>query len=103
MRSSRQLEHASQRQLEWLWLVRKLTPALHTIAPLRKEHFQALTRVGSALTRLGKKLDLVGRACLAMDGSQCKTVHSKARNCTETKLPPLLTHIHEKIDTSLQA
>ena len=40
IRSSRKLEHASQRKLELLWLLRKLTPDCKTIADFRKEHPQ---------------------------------------------------------------
>jgi len=102
IRSSRKLEHESQRNLELMWLLRKLTPDFKTIADFRKEHPQALKRVCREFTLLCKKLDLFGREFIAIDGSKFKAVNSKARNFTEKKLQNLLKHIHEKIDTYLK-
>jgi transposase len=99
IRSSRKLAHESQRQLELRWLLHKLTPPFKTIAAVRKENSQALKGVCRAFTILCKTLDLFGQELIAIDGSKFKAVNSKARNFTEKKLPNLLKHIHEQIDT----
>jgi transposase len=99
IRSSRKLAHESQRQLELRWLLHKLTPNFKTIADVRKANSQALKGVCRAFTILCKTLDLFGQELIAIDGSKFKAVNSKARNFTEKKLPNLLKHIHEQIDT----
>ena len=47
-------------------------------------------------------MDLFRRELIAIDGSKCKAVNSKARNFTEKKLQNLLKQINEKIDTYLK-
>ena len=102
IRSSRKLEHESQRNLELMWLLQKLTPDFKTIADFRKENSQALKGVCREFTVLCKALDLFGRELIAIDGSKFKAVNSKARNFTEKKLQNLLKHINEKIDAYLK-
>jgi transposase len=58
IRSSRKLERKSQRNLELMWLLHKLTPDFKTIADFRKEHPQALKGVCRECTVLCKTLDL---------------------------------------------
>jgi transposase len=74
IRSSRKLEHESQRNLELRWLLHKLTPDCKTIADFRQEHAQALKGVCRACTILGKTLDLFGRELMALDGSQLLSI-----------------------------
>jgi transposase len=102
IRSSRKLEHESQRNLELMWLLHKLTPDFKTIADFRKENLQALQAVCREFTVLCKTLDLFGRELIAIDGSKFKAVNSKARNFTEKKLQNLLKQINEKIDIYLK-
>jgi len=82
--------------------LRKLTPDFKTIADFRKDHPQARKHVCRACTILCKKLDLVGRALIALDGRKCKAVNSKARNFSEKKLQQLLPHSNDKIETYLK-
>jgi transposase len=102
IRSSRRLEHETQRNIEVMWLVRQLTPDFKTLADFRKENAQALKHVCREFTLLCKKLDLFGRELLAIDGSKVKAVNSKARNFSEKKLQPLLQHINDRIDAYLK-
>jgi len=102
IRSSRKLEHASQRNLELMWLLQKLTPALKTIADFRKAHPHALKGVCREFTVLCKTLELFGRELIAIDGSKFKAVNSTSRNFTEKKLQNLLKQINEKINIYLK-
>ena len=102
IRSSRKLEHESQRNLELMGLLQKLTPDFKTIADFRKEKSQALKGVCRACTVLCKALDLFGRELIALDGSKCKAVNRQARNLTEKQWQHLLKHINEKIDAYLK-
>ena len=102
IRSSRKLEHETQRNIEVMWLLRKLTPDFKTIADFRKDNPQALKQVCREFTLLCKKLDLFGRELIAIDGSKFKAVNSKARNFSEKKLQQLLQHINDRIDAYLK-
>jgi transposase len=102
IRSSRKLEQETHRNVELMWLLRKLTPDFKTIADFRKDNGVALRRVCQEFTLLCKRLDLFGRELIAIDGSKFKAVNSKDRNFSETKLKQLLKHIHEKIERYLK-
>ena len=99
LRASRKLAHDSQRNLEWRWWLRQLTPDFKTIADFRNENAQALQGGCRDFTLLCQTLARFGRELIAMDGSQCKAVNSNARNFTEKKWQHLRKHIHEKIAT----
>ena len=86
LRSSRKLEHESQRNLELMWLLRKLIPDFKTIADFRKENAQALKGVYRAFTLLCKTLDLFGRDLIAIDGSKFKAVNSNNTFANYAKL-----------------
>jgi transposase len=102
IRSSRKLEQETHRNVELMWLLRKLTPDFKTIADFRKDNARALKEVCREFTLLCKQLDLFGRELIAIDGSKFKAVNSKDRNFSEPKLKQLLKHINEKIETYLK-
>jgi transposase len=102
LRASRTLEHETQRNIEVMWLWRQLTPDFKTMADLRKDNPQALQHVCREFTLLCKKLDLLGRDLMAIDGSKCKAVKSKARHFSEKKLQHLLQHLNDTIDAYLK-
>lgn len=70
VRSSRMLERESQRNIEVMWLVRKLAPDFKTIADFRKDNLAAIKSVCREFTLLCKKLELFGGELVAVDGSK---------------------------------
>ena len=48
LRSSRQLERACQRDLEAIWLMRRMTPDYRTIAAFRHDNPEAIIATGAA-------------------------------------------------------
>ena len=102
IRSSRKLEHETHRNVELMWLLRRLRPAFKTIADFRKDHSQALKQVCREFTLLCKRLDLFGQELIAIDGSKFKAGTSKERNFGEKKLTRLLQQINEKIHAYLK-
>jgi transposase len=98
IRSSRRLETESKRNLEAIWLLRKLSPDHKTIASFRKDNLKALKNVFKDFVTLCVKLDLYGKELAAIDGSKFKAVNSKYRNFTKEKLKDRLARIDEKID-----
>lgn len=103
IRSSRKLERESQRNVELMWLLRKLSPDHKTIANFRKDNRKALPEVFKSFTRLCRELNLYGRELVGIDGSKFRAVNGKDRNFTEAKLKQRLQWIEEKIEKYLQA
>ncbi|MDI6886286.1 MAG: IS1182 family transposase [archaeon] len=98
IRSSRWLEKESKRNIELMWLLKKLTPDFKTIADFRKGSHDAIKRVCKEFVILCRKLDLFGGELVAIDGSKFKAVNSKKRNFNEAKLKKKLKEIEEKIE-----
>jgi transposase len=103
IRSSRKLERETKRNVELMWLMRKLTPDHKTIANFRKDNRQALPQVFRQFTGLCRELDLYGRELVGIDGSKFRAVNGKDRNFSEGKLNKRLQWIEEKIEKYLQA
>jgi transposase len=102
LRSSRRLEQETQRNVELLWLLKKLRPDHKTIANFRKNNLEPLRQVCRTFTLLCKKLDLFGAELVAIDGSKFRAVNSKERNFTPDKLKKLIVQIDERVDAYLK-
>jgi transposase len=101
-RSSRQLEKEACRNVELMWLMRKLRPDFKTIADFRRDNPQAIKKVCREFTLWCKRLELFGGELVAIDGSKFQAVNSTKRNFTEKKLRRMIEEIDEKIDQYLK-
>lgn len=101
VRSSRRLEAEAQRNLEVLWLLRKLRPDFKTIADFRKDNGPAIKAVCRQFTLLCRKLELFGGELVAIDGSKFAAQNAKDRNFSQKKLQALLEEIDQRIETYL--
>jgi transposase len=97
-RSSRCLEKESHRNLEVMWLIKKLTPDFKTIADFRKDNKEAIKRVCREFTLLSKHLDLFGGELVAIDSSKFRAVNCKKRNFNQAKLEKRIREIEESIE-----
>ncbi len=102
VRSSRFLEKECKKNVELMWLLKKLTPDFKTIADFRKDNRDAIKNVFKEFIYLCKKLDLFGGELVAIDGSKFKAVNSKKRNFNKAKLKKKLKDIEEKIESYLK-
>ncbi|MCL2410535.1 MAG: IS1182 family transposase [Treponema sp.] len=102
VRSSRRLETESKRNIEVMWLLKKLSPDHKTISRFRHENAEALKNVFRDFVKLCMKLNLYGKELVAIDGSKFKAVNSKDRNFTEGKLTDRLARIEAKIAEYLE-
>jgi len=96
-RSSRGLERECLRNIELIWLMRKLRPDFKTIADFRKDNADAIKKVCREFTLLCKRLELFGREFVAIDGSKFKAQNSKRRNFTAKKLDEVSKELDAKI------
>jgi transposase len=102
LRSSRRLEQETHRNVELMWLLKKLRPDHKTIADFRKNNLKPLRQVCREFTLLCKQLDLFAGELVAIDGSKFKAVNAKERNFTQDKLAQLLQQIDQRVTVYLQ-
>src|SRR5487761_441242 len=102
IRSSRKLDRECHRNLELVWLMKKLTPDFKTIADFRKSNVDCIKLVFKEFVYLCKNLDLFGLELVGIDGSNFKAVNAKDRNFNEKKLLSHLKAINEKIGRYLK-
>ena len=91
VRSSCRLEAESKRNLEVIWLLRRLSPDFKTIADFRRINRAAFRQVFRGFVRLCRELELFGRELVAVDGTRIKAVNSRERNFTKAKLEKALS------------
>jgi transposase len=97
IRSSRRLERECRRNVEVMWLVRRLVPDHKTIAEFRRVNAGALKKVWREFSVLCKELDLFGRELAFIDGTKIQAVNGKDRNFTVERLKKLLPRIEKRI------
>ena len=100
--SSRRLEAETLRNVEVMWLLRRLHPDFKTIAEFRRRNIKALPRLFRELTVLCKKLDLFGAELVAIDGSKFRAVNSRRRNYNRTMLEQMLQAVDDRINQYLE-
>src|ERR1035438_10454038 len=74
VQSSRRLEREAGRNLEVMWLTGRLVPDHKTIADFRKDNGPALKKVCAQFVALCRKMGLLAKASVAIDGSKFKAV-----------------------------
>src|SRR5512133_455627 len=97
VQSSRRLEREAGRNLEVMWLTGRLVPDHKTIADFRKDNGPAIKRVCAQFVALCRKLGLLAKASVAIDGSKFKAVNSRDNNFTKGKLERRLAQIEESV------
>ncbi|MDG6908258.1 MAG: IS1182 family transposase, partial [Nitrososphaerota archaeon] len=86
IRTSRKLARECKRNIELMWLLRKLTPDFRTISDFRKDNIDCIKRVFRKFVELCKGLDLIGGELVGVDGTKLRAVNSKSRNFNKEKL-----------------
>lgn len=102
IRSSRRLERESHRNLEVIWLLRRLTPDFKTIADFRRDNVDRFRPLFQQLVTFCRELRLLEGDLVAIDGSKFQAVNSKDRNFNRAKLRDRMKGAEEKIDRYLR-
>lgn len=97
IRSSRRLEQETHRNVELMWLLRRLTPDFKTIADFRRDHPAALKGVCREFNLLCRRLGLFGGELLAIDGSKFRAVNARNKSFTPAQLAKLTRDIDRTI------
>ena len=102
IRSSRRLEVESHRNLEVIWLLRRLRPDFKTIADFRRDNRDAFRQVFREFVRMCRELELFGAELIAVDGTRIKAVNSRDRNFTRAAIQRDLKRIDERLEHYLR-
>jgi transposase len=102
VRSSRGLERESARNLEVIWLLRKLRPDFKTIADFRRDNSKAIKAVSREFILLCRQLELFGGELVAIDSTKIKAQNAKGRNYSAAKLQTLLVEAEKKVSAYLE-
>jgi transposase len=97
MRSSRRLEAEAGRNVEVMWLTRRLEPAFKTIADFRKAHPDQIIDVCRAFVQFCREQALVGGKVLVIDGTKINAVASPKQVVTPGSLKQKAEAIDRKI------
>jgi transposase len=101
IQSSRRLERESQRNVELIWLTRRLLPSFKTIADFRKDNRKAIRRVCREFVEVCRELDLFSQRLVAIDGSKFKAVNSRDKNFTRKSVKQRIKKTEANIERYL--
>jgi transposase len=86
VQSSRRLEREALRNVEMMWLLGRLAPDHKTIANFRKDNGPAIKKVCARFVELCRRMGLLTKASVAIDGSKFKAVNTRDKNFTKGKV-----------------
>src|SRR4029453_16003022 len=101
--SSRRLEREAQRNIELMWLTRRLSPDFKTIADFRRDNGTGIGNVCRRFVQLCRELRLFSQTLVAIDSSKFKAVNSRDRNFTPHKIDKRQQQIEQSIERYLAA
>ena len=97
VQSSRRLEREAGRNLEVMWLLGRLAPDDKVIADFRKNNGPAIKKVCAQFVDLCRKIGLLTKASVAIDGSKFKAVNNRDRNFTRGKIDRRRAQLEESV------
>jgi transposase len=97
IRSSRELEKETRRNIEVMWLLKGLSPDHNTISNFRRDNPNAIKKVFRATVALAKHFNLIGGKLLAGDSTKLRAQNSKKNNFNEKKIQRHLEYIENKL------
>jgi len=97
VRSSRMLERTCTRDLEALWLMRRLTPDYRTIAAFRHDNPDAIVRTSAAFVQFCREQGLLGGRMVSLDGTKMRAVASPKNIAGAERLARDIAHTEREI------
>jgi len=98
VRSSRDLEKECKRNIEVMWLLKRLQPDHNTISNFRRDNPKAIKKVFRATVQIAKHFDLIGGKLIAGDSTKLRAQNSKKNNFNQKKIDRHITYIDNKLD-----
>jgi len=97
IRSSRDLEKESKRNIEVMWLLGNLQPDHNTISNFRRDNPIAIKKVFRETVKIANYFNLIGGTLIAGDSSKFRAQNSKKNNFNQKKISRHLTYIENKL------
>src|SRR5258708_4629427 len=97
VRASRRLEAETHRNVQVMWLIKRLTPGFKTIADFRKDHAGAIVGVCRAFIRFCREQSLFGAEWVGIEGTKIAAVASRKGVITPAKIAKMNAAIDRKI------
>ena len=91
------MERECGRNLEVMWLLGRLAPDFKTIADFRKDNGPAIKKVCAQFVELCRRMGLLSKASVAIDGSKFKAVNTRDKNCTVGKIERRRTQLEGSV------
>lgn len=101
IQSSRRLESEARRNLEVIWLIQRLAPDDKTICDFRKDNGLAIKKVCAQFVELCRRMGLLAKASVAIDGSKFKAVNNRDKNFTKAKVERRRKQLEESVSRYL--
>lgn len=98
IRSSRELEKESKRNIEVMWLLKGLQPDHNTISNFRRDNSKAIKKVFRVTVQIAKHFDLIGGKLIAGDSTKFRAQNSKKNNYNQRKIDRHLSYIENKLE-----
>ena len=96
VQSSRRLEREAGRNLEVIWLLRRLTLTTRRLL-ICKDNGGAIKKVCAQFVMLCRKMGLLNSASVAIDGSKFKAVNTRDKNFTRGKVERRRTQLEDSV------
>jgi transposase len=97
IRSSRQLEKETKRNIELMWLLQNLNPDHNTISNFRRDNNKAIRKVFRKTVEIAQYFNLIGKKLIAGDSTKLRAQNSKKNNFNEKKIKQHLAYIDNKL------
>src|SRR5215471_623299 len=101
VQSSRRLDREAGRNVEVMWLLGRLAPDHKTIADFRKDNGGAIKKVCAPFVELCRRMGLLSKASVAIDGSKFKAVNNRDKNFTSAKIERRRKQLEESVSRYL--
>jgi len=98
VRSSRDLEKESKRNIEVMWLLKCLSPDHNTIANFRRDNPKAIKKVFRATVQIARHFDLIGGNLIAGYSTKLRAQNSKKNNYNQGKIDRHVAYIDNKLE-----
>ena len=96
IRSSRRLQKEASRNVELMWLLRKVVPDFRCIADFRKDNAKSIREVFRAFVRLCNKAGLLSHESVVIDGSKFRAVNADNKSYVSSNAKKVLLDVEEK-------
>ena len=102
IRSSRRLQKEATRNVEVMWLLKKVVPDFRCIADFRKNNAKAIKEVFKEFVKLCNKAGLLSHESVVIDGSKFRAVNADNKSYIVCNVKKDLQNVEERIGQYLE-